>query len=1118
MNPWIVLYFGRVYASEPVLVGQCAARMEELQRQAAVDERARADLAGCLLDDDPAAALRALDPLPSGRDVRPIALATRAGALARTGDLAGGLAAAQAAVAESEGASKEARGIAYEALGRIAAHTGDAAARDHLGRAIRLLGAGGRPDRVAIVSDALAALCHEAGDHAAERAAREQEYAAAVAAWPTTSADRVLATVHLISVMQEAGDIAGSEPLLAGLGEALEQVDGRAGAVLRSDVAGLFADSAGLLPRAEALYVASAAWFDTNAPQDRTRWIVWSNLAGLYGTTGRYAEALAAADRAAPGAEQIGAEYFVNRSTALEGLGRVDEALAALDRARAEHEAAGDLVNALDLRRRRVDLLDAERGLGELAAIAEQARRLSDPRAAQLRADALADLGNALIRADRYEDAVVALTQAIDVASELFGAHHRRVATVRAARAFALLRAGDVAQARTEIEAALVDLRAGGDRSDLRVAMQHQGAIRQELGDWEGTVAAYREAVDAWDSLVHPHAQVAWFNLGQAYIRADRYDEAAEALAEARRQAEELGRPSFHVDRELAVLYRKQGRTEDALAAGRRAVDGLADLYPPTAPEIVVARTALANALHQAGRTAEAIAEVDAVAALDLAPHDRMGAIGLRAQYAWFLGDESGAQRDAAEVFAHALATTGPALPVLAPQARAKALLDLLYLRDLLITVALARGDVAAARDAAAALRGVGLRLDRRVLDEARAARDPVVAALIDARDEAAREGGPTLDAAEEALRAALDLGAPPRAPKPGRCGGPSVLEVVQYNRFVRTEQAIVRRPSYVVFAVDPESCAAIAVDLGKVAPIDEAIHRVTTLIAGHALATRVERQIEELSELVWWPIADAVALRPDLVIIPDGAFATAPWAALLGRDGARVVEQHTVSLATGAGPAPRGRTRGALVVGDVAFGAPAVASWGPLPGSGLEATAVAALLARRVGARHVVTLTGAAATPEAVAAAAADVRVLHVSTHGSWLPAADGATALDRAALVLAGANEHERGVWTGRQVVASGASARTVVLSACESGAASAIPGDGVYGMVRAFQLGGAREVVATNWPVQDAEAVRFTEDLHRALARTDAARALRDAQLAASRRGWSPTAWAAWAVWSE
>jgi CHAT domain-containing protein len=69
-----------------------------------------------------------------------------------------------------------------------------------------------------------------------------------------------------------------------------------------------------------------------------------------------------------------------------------------------------------------------------------------------------------------------------------------------------------------------------------------------------------------------------------------------------------------------------------------------------------------------------------------------------------------------------------------------------------------------------------------------------------------------------------------------------------------------------------------------------------------------------------------------------------------------------------------------------------------------------------------------------------------------------------------------------------------------------------------VRAFQLGGAREVVATNWPVQDAEAVRFTEDLHRALARTDAARALRDAQLAASRRGWSPTAWAAWAVWSE
>jgi CHAT domain-containing protein len=114
------------------------------------------------------------------------------------------------------------------------------------------------------------------------------------------------------------------------------------------------------------------------------------------------------------------------------------------------------------------------------------------------------------------------------------------------------------------------------------------------------------------------------------------------------------------------------------------------------------------------------------------------------------------------------------------------------------------------------------------------------------------------------------------------------------------------------------------------------------------------------------------------------------------------------------------------------------------------------------------------------------------VSTHGSWLPAGDGATALDRAGLVLAGANESERGVWTGRQVVASGASARTVVLSACETGAASPVPGDGVYGLVRAFQLGGAREVVATNWPVQDVEAVAFTKDLHRSLPGADAARA--------------------------
>ncbi len=96
-----------------------------------------------------------------------------------------------------------------------------------------------------------------------------------------------------------------------------------------------------------------------------------------------------------------------------------------------------------------------------------------------------------------------------------------------------------------------------------------------------------------------------------------------------------------------------------------------------------------------------------------------------------------------------------------------------------------------------------------------------------------------------------------------------------------------------------------------------------------------------------------------------------------------------------------------------------------------------------------------------------------------------------------------------------------RLVVLAACESGRGAAVPGEGEDGLVRAFLLAGARQVVASLWKVPDVETARLMEEFHRALRQpgTSVPEALRRAQRAvagSSPRSAHPYYWAAWGVW--
>ena len=192
-----------------------------------------------------------------------------------------------------------------------------------------------------------------------------------------------------------------------------------------------------------------------------------------------------------------------------------------------------------------------------------------------------------------------------------------------------------------------------------------------------------------------------------------------------------------------------------------------------------------------------------------------------------------------------------------------------------------------------------------------------------------------------------------------------------------------------------------------------------------------------------------------------------------------------------------------------------------PLPATAVEIETVLALWREVNGDDPSTTtvLSGTQATEARFKEMAPGRQILHLATHGFVLggprrqstasgrgvgglaPADQGVSAEEGGSeevenpfrlsgLALAGANVHstadpstEDGILTALEVANLDLSGvEWAVLSGCETGIGKTIAGEGVFGFRRAFRIAGARTVIMSLWPVEDAGGRDWMEQLYR------------------------------------
>jgi len=343
--------------------------------------------------------------------------------------------------------------------------------------------------------------------------------------------------------------------------------------------------------------------------------------------------------------------------------------------------------------------------------------------------------------------------------------------------------------------------------------------------------------------------------------------------------------------------------------------------------------------------------------------------------------------------------------------------------------------------------------------------------------------------------------------------------------------------------------------DLGETAGIDQNIDDYADHMASLGLMdrppsasdeVRYARISESIYSRVWQPVENVIGDAEMVLISPDGALSLLAFGSLKTSHDTYLVESVRFHYLTAGRDLARMTRevepgRGLLAMGDPDYGgavdeAPRYAQRGVLPtcdefeelwfrrlpGFRVEIEAVEAAWLGQVQ-EPVLTYLGADATEEAIKARAPGSRVIHLATHGYFLGSDCGtvsrpgfgiqdtyyaaANPLLLSGLALAGANltiaggeepDGEDGILTAYEVSALDLSGtRLVVLSACETARGEVEEGEGTYGLRRAFHAAGARTVVSTLWKIPDQTTSEMMGELYSDPGRP-AAEALRAIQI--------------------
>lgn len=310
----------------------------------------------------------------------------------------------------------------------------------------------------------------------------------------------------------------------------------------------------------------------------------------------------------------------------------------------------------------------------------------------------------------------------------------------------------------------------------------------------------------------------------------------------------------------------------------------------------------------------------------------------------------------------------------------------------------------------------------------------------------------------------------------------------------VRLAAALADDEALLTWFAGPERLDGFALTRGKIfhasVPIGARelvlrIRRMRELLGAAAGDSSAARALTELHGMLIAPMASAGALGGvrRLVLVPPGTLSALPFAALRdGRTGRFLVQDLTLLQVPAAAAIPMLRERPAHGTGPVEVFVPLD---GALPGSRREGRAILRLLP---SARlH----SGPRANLTTFVRALAAGGIVHLASHGEFDPVNP---MFSRVTLADRHLEVH--------RVLDLPITSPLVFLDGCET--ALGLAGNTAFGptgdegsLAQAFLYAGARNVVATLWRIDDADAARFAERFYRHGGTDDPARALARAQ---------------------